>query len=130
MTCTFRTVILLVFLSLLTTCKKDNFRPVNVSYRVTITDSNTVRITYNSDYYYATGIRKPIEFTSTGLSWQASHLATREEEYFISVEYIHERKPETHYKVKVIFNDTLVVDSAFYTHAVPKVELRGLVTSQ
>lgn len=108
-------------------CKKDDFRPVNVTYIVTVTDSNTVRITYNSDYYYASGIRKPIEFTSEGISWNASHLASKEEEYYIKVEYLNERKPEINYKVRVVFNDTLVVDSAVYTNSVPVVELSGAV---
>jgi hypothetical protein len=108
-------------------CKKDAFRPVNVTYLVTVTDSNTVRITYNSDYFYASGIRKPVEFTSEGISWNASHLASKEEEYYIKVEYMNERKPEINYKVRVVFNDTLVVDSAVFTNAVPVVELSGMV---
>lgn len=108
-------------------CKKDDFRPVNVTYIVTVTDSNTVRITYNSDYYYASGIRKGIEFTSEGISWNASHLATKEEEYYIKVEYLNERKPEINYKVRVVFNDTLVVDSAVFSNSVPVVELSGVV---
>lgn len=112
---------------LLHACKKDEFRPVNVTYLVTVTDSNSVRITYNSDYYYASGIRKGIDFTSEGISWNASHLATKEEEYYIKVEYLNERKPEINYKVRVVFNDTLVVDSAVFTNAVPVVELSGSV---
>lgn len=116
-----------VFACSLHACKKDEFRPVNVSYIVSVTDSNSVRITYNSDYYYASGIRKPVEFTSEGVSWNASHLATKEEEYYIRVEYMNELKPEVNYKVRVVFNDTLVVDSAVFTHSVPVVELNGTV---
>ncbi|MBL7929759.1 MAG: hypothetical protein JNL47_09870 [Bacteroidia bacterium] len=112
---------------LLNACKKDDFRPVNITYLVTVTDSNTVRITYNSDYYYASGIRKGIEFTSEGISWNASHLATKEEEYYIKVEYLKELKPEINYKIRVVFNDTLVVDSAVFTNAIPLVELSGTV---
>lgn len=120
-------LLIILFSFLLAACKKDDFRPVNVTYIVTVTDSNTVRITYNSDYYYATGIRKAIDFTSEGISWNASHLASKEEEYYIKVEYLNERKPEMNYQVRVVFNDTLVVDSAVFTHSVPVVELSGLV---
>jgi YbbR domain-containing protein len=122
-----KSIILFFAAALLSACKKDAFRPVNVTYLVTVTDSNTVRITYNSDYYFASGIRKPVEFTSEGISWNASHLASKEEEYYIKVEYMNERKPEINYKVRVVFNDTLVVDSAVFTNAVPVVELSGMV---
>lgn len=118
---------ILIFTLLVSSCKKDDFVPVKVSYFVTITDSNTVSILYNSDYFFDSQIRKPITFTSEGLSWNAQHIADSEEPYFIRVEYLQELKTETHFSVKVVFNDTLAVDSAVYTHSVPVIELQGTV---
>jgi|SRR6185436_322825 len=122
--------VILLFLSILfSACKKDSFTSVKVTYYVKIADSNTVNISYNSDYYFDSGSRKTISYTSGGGYWIASHIARKQEDYYIKVDYTDALKPDTSFKVKVIFNDTLVKDSAVYDQVVSPVELQGAVTN-
>jgi hypothetical protein len=118
----------LLILPAMASCKKDSFTPVKVTYAVKAADSSLLAISYNSDYYYDSGVRKTIDWFSTGGYWVASHLATAPEEYYIRVEYLDSVQPETDYRVYVVFNDSLFVDSALFSHSVPVVELSGPVT--
>jgi hypothetical protein len=122
---------LILFLGLATftlaACKKDEFVPVKVLYAARAADSSLLRITYNSDYYYDSGIRKPVEFRSEGGYWLASHIAYGPEDYYIKVEYLDSIGPETDFRVYVVFNDTLFVDSSVTAHSLPVVELSGPV---
>jgi hypothetical protein len=123
-------LILLVSVLLFSTCKKkDDFISVKVTYYVQIADSNTVNISYNSDYYFDSGTRKTISYTSNGGIWVASHIAYKQEEYYIKVDYINPFKPDTNFQVKVIFNDTLTKDSAAHNVIVTPVELSGTVAN-
>jgi hypothetical protein len=120
----------LFFLAILfSACKKDSFTSVKVTYYVKIADSNTVNISYNSDYYFDSGTRKTISYTSGGGYWIATHIARKQEDYYIKVDYTDALKPDTSFKVIVIFNDTLDKDSAVYDHVVSAVELQGVVTN-
>ena len=121
--------IILVFAILFFSCEKSSFTAVKVTYYVKIADSNTVNIVYNSDYYYDSGSRKTISYTSNGGIWVASHIAYEEEDYYIKVDYTDSLKPETDFEVKVYFNDTLVKDSVAYDTIVTPVELSGRVTN-
>ena len=110
-------------------CKKDHFSPVTVTYFVQVADSSIVDITYNSDYFFDSGTNKPVRYVSNGGIWAASHIAYRQEEYHIKVDYISNANPEKDFQVKVIFNDTLTVDSVRYDTVVPEVELKGTVNN-
>ena len=118
---------LIFLLFIFSTCKKDTFIPVKVTYRVIIADSSVVNITYNSDFYFDSGTRKPVNYLSEGGTWSASHIAYEEEDYYIKVNYISSINPETDFQVKVIFNDTSTVDSVKYDSIVSVVELQGTV---
>lgn len=113
----------------ITSCKKDTFTSVKVTYEVKVADSSIVDITYNSDYYFDSEIRKPVRYVSDGSRWSASHVANKEEEYYIKVDYLSSVNPENDFQVKVIFNDMLTVDSVKNDTIVPFVELRGTVTN-
>ncbi|MFI5219377.1 MAG: hypothetical protein ACHQNT_07790 [Bacteroidia bacterium] len=122
-------VALIILLIVFSTCSKDSFIPVKVTYLVKIADSSTVNISYNSDYYYDSGTRKPVNYLNTGGIWSASHIAYEEEEYYIKVDYLSSINPETDFQVKVIFNDTSTVDSVKYDSIVSVVELQGTVNN-
>jgi hypothetical protein len=122
--------IVLFFAFLFSACKKkDNFTSVKVTYYVKIADSNSVNITYNSDYYFDSGSHKIISYTSGGGIWVASHIAYKQEDFYIKVDYTDALKPDTNFQVKVIFNDTLVKDSVAYNIVVSPVELSGTVSN-
>ena len=113
-----------------TGCKKDKFIPVKVTYAVLVADSSVINITYNSDYYFDSGTRKPVNYLSDGGYWSASHIAYEEEEYYIKVDYISSVIADSNFQVKVIFNDTLTVDSVKNIkniNIVSSVELQGTV---
>ena len=108
-------------------CKKDSFTPIKVSYAALAADSSLLRINYNSDFYFDSGTRKPVEHLSNGGYWVASHIANQPEDYYIKVEYLDSAGPETDYRVYVVFNDTLFVDSLVAIHSIQSVELSGTV---
>ena len=121
---------ILFFVFLFSACKKkDDFTSVKVTYYVQIADSNSVNISYNSDYYFDSGTRKTISYTGNGGIWVASRIANTQEDYYIKVDYINTLKPDTDFQVKVIFNDTLTKDSVFFDHIESIVELQGTVTN-
>ncbi|MEO5571277.1 MAG: hypothetical protein ABIT08_00335 [Bacteroidia bacterium] len=123
-------LIILFFTLLFSACKKENdFTSVKVTYYVKIADSNSVNISYNSDYYFDSGSRKTVSYTSTGGFWVASHIVNKQEDYYIHVDYVNTLKTDSNFQVKVIFNDTLVKDSAAYNKVVTPVELSGTVTN-
>jgi hypothetical protein len=121
---------ILFFAFLFSACKKkDDFTSVKITYYVQIADSNSVNISYNSDYYFDSGTRKTISYTGNGGIWVASHIANEPEDYYIKVDYINTLKPDTDFQVKVFFNDTLTKDSVAYDVIVSPVELAGAVTN-
>ena len=121
--------IILISTLLFFSCKKSSFTSVKVTYYVKIADSNSVNISYNSDYYYDNGNRKTISYTSGGGIWAASHIANKPEDFYIKVDYTNALKPDTDFIVKVIFNDTLVKDSVAYKTVISPVELQGTVSN-
>lgn len=125
----FRKFIYIILLAsfLFTSCKKDTFTPVKVTYCVKVADSSTVNITYYSDYYFASGITKTITYLSEGGYWYGVHTAYKQEDYDIKVEYISSVNPEKDYRVEVYFNDTLKVASRIDTMLVQLTELKGTV---
>jgi len=122
------TILFTGILAMLVSCKKDKFDPIRITYAAKAADSSLLRITYNSDYYYDSGLHKPVDHLCLGGYWLASHTANEPEEYYIRVEYVDSVGPETDYRVYVVFNDTLYVDSAVFSHSVPVVELSGPVS--
>ncbi len=122
-----KTIACLAFL-LAAGCTKDNDNPVKVTYAVLAADGSTLRITYHSDFYFDSGQLKPVDHSSTGGYWVASHLAYPPEDYFIRVDYLDSTGAESDYRVYVVFNDSLFVDSARFSNSVPVVELSGSVT--
>jgi len=121
-------VIFLLFL--FSACKKeDEFTSVKVTYYVQIADSNSVEISYNSDYFFDSGNRKTISFTGSGGIWVASHIAYQQEDYYIRVDYKDSIASEHDFQVKVIFDDTKTRDSVAYDMVVTPVELSGTVTN-
>ncbi|MEP7171125.1 MAG: hypothetical protein ABI855_17285 [Bacteroidota bacterium] len=121
--------IVLVFTILFFSCKKSSFTSVKVTYYVKIADSNSVNISYNSDYYFDSGSRNTISYTSGGGIWVASHIAYNQEDFYIKVDYTNALKPDSDFEVKVIFNDTLVKDSVAHNMVVTPVELQGTVAN-
>lgn len=121
---------LIILLFLFASCDKEEFTPVRVTYTVKVADSSTVTIAYNSDYYYDSDNRKPVNYTSEGGIWAASHIAYEPEEYYIRVEYISSVSTETDFEVKVFFDDAdAAVDSVVSNTIIPLVELKGNVTN-
>lgn len=117
----------LLAIMFLVSCKKDEFKTVKVTYYVKIANGNSADITYYSDYYFDSGILKPVHYTNNGGVWSATRIVNKEEEYLIKVSYADSANAETDFRVKVIFNDTLTVDSAYFDFAAPLVELKGTV---
>lgn len=125
------TIALLVSILLFCSCQEDLFTPVKVTYAVKVKAGNTVIIHCNNDYYFDTNNRKAITWLSDGSTWTSDHLARREEEYYIRVDYIDSTKAkEDNYKVQVFYNDTIAVASSVTAHAVPVVEFSGRVTER
>lgn len=121
-------IFIFLFIVLLSSgCKKDNFNPVKVTYKVKAADSSLLRITYNSDYYYDSGNRTIISHLSNGNTWTASHIANKPEEYYIKAEYISSVNPEKDFRVMVILADTLGIDSLISDTIVHTVELTGSI---
>lgn len=108
-------------------CQKASFTPVKVTYKVKIADGNKVMIEYNSDYYFSTGTRQPLEWTGNGTTWIASHIAEEPEDYYIKVDYTDAPNIEDNFKVQVFFNDTSQVGSSINDTIVPQVILEGRV---
>lgn len=110
-------------------CKKASFTPVQVTYKVKIAAGNKVRIEYNSDYFFETGTRKSVDFTGTGGTWYANHIAEEAEDYYIKVDYIDSTNFEDNFKVQVYFNDTTQAASFISDSIVTQVILQGRVGS-
>ena len=98
---------------------------------VKVKDSNTVVIQCNNDYYFDNKTRKPITWESDGSTWRSDHFATKEEEYYLKVDYIDSTTAkEDNYKVQIFYNDTIPVASLIVDHATPIVEFYGTVKEQ
>ena len=117
-----------IFLFVAASCQEDVFTPVKVTYKVKVKSGNTVTITCNNDYYFDTGVRKPITWTSDGTTWRSDHFVYEEEDYFINVVYTDSTQAvEDNYKVQVFYNDTIPAAASITDHAVPVVEFSGRV---
>ena len=119
---------LLIICIAITSCRKNIFTPVKVTYKVKVKDSNTVVIQCNNDYYFDSKTRKPITWKSDGGYWISDHFAYNEEEYYLKVDYIDSTTAkEDNFKVQIFYNDTIEVASSITDHAVPAVEFKGIV---
>lgn len=113
---------------IINSCKKDLFTTVKVTYVVKVKAGNTVVINCNNDYYFDNNTRKPITWVSNGSTWSSDHFVTKEEPYYLKVDYIDSTKAtEDNYKVQIFYNDTIPVASSITDHAVPSIEFSGTV---
>lgn len=93
-------------------CKKE-VKKFDVIYEVNFPKGNAVSISYNSDYYAATGERKDIVYNTDSTNqyystvWYARRYAFKEEKYYIKVNYINLQHKDSTYKVSVYVNDEL-----------------------
>ncbi|MBL7926744.1 MAG: hypothetical protein JNK61_07510 [Bacteroidia bacterium] len=118
----------LIFLLILAACQDDIFTTVEVTYAVKVKAGNTVTITCNNDYYFDTGIHKPIVHTSTGSTFFIKRLVFKEEPYYIRVNYTDSTKAaEDNYRVQVFYNDTIQIQSLIVNYAQPTVTFEGIV---
>ncbi|HRC32861.1 MAG TPA: hypothetical protein PK736_05410 [Bacteroidia bacterium] len=119
---------ILIIACMLFACNKDTFTPVEVTYLVLVKPGNTVTINCYNDYYFDTEKLKPILHTGEGLYFRSSHIAYKEEDYYINVAYTDSTKSaEDNYLVWVKFNDSTVTKLS-YKYAKPNIEIKGRVT--
>lgn len=82
-------------------------------YEVNFPQGNEVSISYNSDYYAATGNRKDILYNSDSTNqyystvWYARRYALENEKYYIKVSYKNLQHKDSTYKIAVYINDEL-----------------------
>ena len=95
-----------------TSCKKE-VKKFDVIYEVNFPKGNAVSISYNSDYYAATGERKDIVYNTDSTNqyystvWYARRYAFQKEGYYIKVDYTNLQHKDSTYKVSVYVNDEL-----------------------
>ena len=95
-----------------TSCKKE-VKKFDVIYEVNFPKGNAVSISYNSDYYAATGERKDITYNTDSTNqyystvWYARRYAFENEQYYIRVNYTNLQHKDSTYKVSVYVNDEL-----------------------
>ena len=93
-------------------CKKE-VKKFDVIYEVNFPKGNAVSISYNSDYYAATGERKNIVYNTDSTNqyystvWYARRYAFQKEGYYIKVDYTNLQHKDSTYKVSVYVNDEL-----------------------
>lgn len=125
---------LVLTIVILASCNKDEDTPIyNIRYEVDVSVAADMKIEYYSDYYWASGELKEIDpfegnhtFTS-GSIWVGRHTQTnRDNPYFIRVTYDGYNNPQNViYTVRVLANDTFLVDSYTDSMYTPVVELSG-----
>lgn len=100
------------YLLLNTSCRKE-IKKFDVIYEVSFPKGNAVSISYNSDYYAATGERKEIVYNTDstnqyyGSVWYARRYAFENEQFYIKVNYTNLQHKDSTYKVAVYVNDDL-----------------------
>ena len=113
-----------VFLFLITqysvltiSCKKEE-KKFDVIYEVNFPKGNSVTISYNSDYYAATGERKEILYNSDSTNqyystvWYARRYAYESEQYYLKVNYTNLQHKDSTYKIAVYLNDELLEEKS------------------
>ncbi len=99
-------------LGMASACKKE-VKKFDVIYEVNFPKGNAVSITYNSDYYAATGERKEITYNSDSTNqyyssvWYARRYAFEDEQFYIKVKYTNLQLKDSTYKIAVYVNDEL-----------------------
>lgn len=100
------------YLLLNTSCRKE-IKKFDVIYEVSFPKGNAVSISYNSDYYAATGERKEIVYNTDSTNqyyssvWYARRYAFENEQFYIKVNYTNLQHKDSTYKVAVYINDDL-----------------------
>ena len=95
-----------------TSCKKE-VKKYDVIYEVNFPKGNAVSISYNSDYYAATGERKEIVYNSDSTNqyystvWYARRYALENETFYLKVNYTNLQHKDSTYKIAVYVNDEL-----------------------
>ncbi len=93
-------------------CRKE-IKKFDVIYEVNIPKGNAISISYNSDYYAATGERKEIIYNTDSTNqyyssvWYARRYAFEKEQFYILVKYTNMQHKDSSYKVAVYINDDL-----------------------
>ena len=93
-------------------CRKE-IKKFDVIYEVSFPKGNAVSISYNSDYYAATGERKEIVYNTDSTNqyyssvWYARRYAFENEQFYIKVNYTNLQHKDSTYKVAVYINDDL-----------------------
>jgi hypothetical protein len=128
----------LFVLAVLASCNKDEDTPLyNIRYEVDVSVADSIKIEYHSDYYHASGELEqinPFEGSHTFMSgniWVGRHSQTnRNDPYYIRITYEGYNNPQNViYNVRVLANDTLLLDSFTDSLYTPVVELTGTVPS-
>ena len=104
--------------SVLTTSCKKEVKKFDVIYEVNFPKGNSVTISYNSDYYAATGERKEILYNSDSTNqyystvWYARRYAYESEQYYLKVNYTNLQHKDSAYKIAVYLNDELLEEKS------------------
>lgn len=107
-----RCLLLAILFLFFSSCKKE-LKKFDVIYEVNFPKGNVVSISYNSDYYAATGERKSIVYNSDSSNqyysdvWYARRYAYENENYYLKVDYINLQHIDSNYKIAVYVNDEL-----------------------
>jgi hypothetical protein len=107
----------LIWIVTLVGCKKE-LKKYDVIYEVNFPKGNAVSISYNSDYYAATGNRKEIVYNSDTTNqyystvWYARRYALENEKYYLSVNYTNLKQQDSTYKIAVYINDELIEEKS------------------
>lgn len=116
-------------------CSDDDGTPIwRVWYAVQVTPDYDLKINYNSDKFFDSGIRDTIlvhdssYVQSLSGFWVGQRLQdTKDDDYFINVQ-IDSLTPFTgKLGVFVYVNDTNLIDSVFYNYGTTNVELQGAI---
>jgi hypothetical protein len=107
-----RKLVLFFLFCILFSCKKET-KKFDVVYEVNFPAGNAVTITYNSDFYAATGTRNNIVYNSDTTNqyyssvWYARRYALEKEKFYIKVDYKNLQHKDSTYKIAVYINDEL-----------------------
>ena len=106
----FRAFLFIAGVSILFSCEEEVSAKKKLTYQVDLSDS--VSISYYSDYYYASGTLKEILVTNQkGRNWSAVRFAPEKEKYYIKVKYHDQITDSSNYYV-IIYSDDDILDSA------------------
>ena len=133
-------IFVIAILLSLYSCSKNNEEPIfNVIYQVDVFTSDSLKVEYNSDYFFSTKSYKPIFPLNSnnhtiidGAIWQGERLTNnREEDYYIKVSNLIYTNPNNYsYGVRVYVNDTNLIDSYEINSAQAEIVLQGKISDK